>query len=82
MGLRKIFNISSNENLLKCQEFCGHMEDGWISIKRNTSLQNPSKDGGFDSPCLHAIELPSLFAIEDRKNNKLCGKLYLQVNET
>ncbi len=35
--------------------------------KERTELRNTLKDGGFDLPCLDAIELPSLFAIEDRK---------------
>ncbi len=32
-----------------------------------TELRNTLKHRGFDLPCLDAIELPSLFAIEDRK---------------
>ncbi len=32
-----------------------------------TELRNNLKDGGFYLPCLDAIELPSLFAIEYRK---------------
>ncbi len=35
--------------------------------KERPELRNTLKDGGFDLPCLDAIELPSLFAIEDRE---------------
>ncbi len=42
--------------------------------KERTELRNILKDGGFDLPCLDAIELPSLFAIEERKIISSVGK--------